>query len=100
MSTEEIERRERKNAYMREWRRKNPDKVRASHERNGPVRMSDMSPQQWLDYRRKANRYYARNKERICEYQREWQQKRKRTLLGILENFINKKKKAEVQPND
>lgn len=84
--SEEIEKRERKNAYMREWRRKNPDKVKASNERNGPGRARDMTPQQWLDYRKKANRYYARNKERICDYQREWQKNRKETLIGILEN--------------
>jgi hypothetical protein len=82
---------EEKRAYMRAWRAKNKDKVKASNQRHGPGRAADMSPRQWLDYRRKANRYYARNKERICEYQREWQKNRKEKLIGILENVTKEK---------
>ena len=72
-------------AYMREWRKKNKDKVRANDERF------------WKRKAEKENRTSAEEARRIynCEYMREWRKKNKDKVRANNENYWKRKAEEE-----
>lgn len=59
-------------AYLREWRRRNPERVYQLNERHKPPSIKDMSEAERESVRERARAYYRKNKERIVAYQKQY----------------------------
>lgn len=59
-------------AYLREWRRRNPERVYQLNERHKPPSIKDMSEAERESVRERARAYYQKNKERIVAYQKQY----------------------------
>ncbi len=80
----EQERNDAKNRQTREWKKKNPDKVRAIHKAycmRNPEKIKQIQ-----------KRYYQKNKKRFAEYQKEYQRKNREKCNEICRKYYHKHK--------
>ncbi len=70
-------------AYQREWRKKNPDKIRR-YNREKYLRDKNFNPERLLRKRVKAKEWYQKNKTKHREYQKQWS----RNKLGAIKEKI------------
>lgn len=59
-------------AYLKEWRKRNPERVYELNERHKPPSIKDMSEAEKEFVRERARNYYQKNKERIIAYQKQY----------------------------
>lgn len=67
-------------AYLREWRRRNPERVYQLNERHKPPPIKDMSEAERESVRERARAYYQKNKERIVAYQKQYKLNSKKNM--------------------
>lgn len=76
---------EERRQYMREWRRRNPERTHAHNERHKPPPRSTLSETEVEHVRARSREYYQRRKDHICAYHREYRKKQLNRLRELFE---------------